>query len=146
MLDPPLPVHGFARLGSALLVLDFLHSGPLILLKGFAWPEPVLLVLEMVHTGPLPSLRGRAYPGLPLFVLDFQHLGSLSFLQSLSCFGSLIPLLGLARMGLVFSLSVTDITILGSSALARSLARLESFVSVPDFSHLDSLPSLHNYA
>ena len=39
MLDPPSPVHGFTRLGSALLVLDFLHSGPLILLKGFAWPE-----------------------------------------------------------------------------------------------------------
>ena len=108
-------VIGLSRIGSvfALSVIDNAMTGSFSLMRSAAHLEPVSLILDFLHLGSLLSVHQFAR-------VDFATL----------CFG-------LVRLGFAFAPSVIDTTLLGSSVLIRSFARLDSVVLIPDYENPD---------
>lgn len=141
-----------------LLVADLSHLDSLASLRSPAWLGPALPVAGLACSGPTaltsdghclgPPPSPRALTQLALLTLasDLLSLGFLSPVRASMRSGSLAFMVGLSRVGPVFSPSVTDSTLLGSLSFARSMARSEPAASIPDPSHFGAPTPLHSLA
>lgn len=152
-LGPAPLTRSLARTGpSALLGVDSC-SGPTSLPQARACPEVFPLVSGLVRLDlvfplpvveanslePSPFLQATSQSGSPLSTLAHGHPES-SLLSRSLCQGCSSSALGLVWLGLVSSLPVVDISLLGLPMAPRGSSKLGALLPALDFSHLG--PSL----
>ena len=118
-LGSPLPVQSPACLDAAASVLDYLKTGPFMLLRSLAHSDSVLLAFKVARSGAPPPASDSTHPGLLLFV------------RSIACTGLATPVLDLLRLD--SSLSVQSFICCGFSPLALDLLQTEFFPSLQSF-------------
>ena len=130
--DPLPPARSYAHFGLVMLVLDFLHTDPVILAKGPGRSGPAFPVVGVANPdfllpasdSVLPALpvflRSLIRPGFASFVLDFLRLGLFLLLHSFSLLGLLLPVLGVACLD--FPSSILDFAHLDSAVSLRSFS------------------------
>ncbi len=145
-LGASLPTMDSFQLGTSLPARRSSHLKPASLAYGIVWAgSPLSMPDELLVSLLLPS-KSYARLGLFLVLLDYVHLNASIFSRSLAHPGPQAALLGLARLGFIFSLPALDNAHSGLLSPARSLAH-SSFSMFPlDFFSPGAPTSLRQYA
>ena len=139
-LEPVASLIAFAESDSAVLMRSCARIGLVLPLLGIGRPGSVftLSVLDKAHFDSLLPLRSFGHLGFVLSVFDCSVLGFVMFLRGYAQLASLMLLLGLARAGFVFSLSVLDASQLDPNPSLHSFACLSPMPLIVDLAGVNS--------
>lgn len=121
ILDFSLSAHSCVRPGSALLVLDLLHSEPSTLSQSSGCIDSALLVCSNARMEPLLFVLEFAQSGLALLLQSSTYLAALVLALDLLHPGSTLPVHNMVRTG--FVMPMLDPLHPGSFLSLRSFAR-----------------------
>ena len=150
-------IQSFGRLGLAIPLADLSHiellmpsrnSGRLAsptFVFGIARLGSMVLVFDNTLSDSPPSLRSLACLGPSMLVSSNVELGLPLLLRQLARLGFLLPVFGLSRVALVFSLLVIDTTSFDPSMFLQSSSRLGLLLSVLDLLKLELSISLQSF-
>ena len=110
----------FVHWGSSLLLRSFGRLGSAVSVSRMARFGSGVSVLDFVNLGSTQLRRSFSWLGSSMSVLDFLHLGSALPLRVFARAGSSVFVHGLARYGLMFSMSVLDFVYLAARYLCAA--------------------------
>ena len=149
-------LQSFARLDSALSVLDPLHLGPPTLAKSLCHTGPIafffgltctdfvfsLSVIDSTSLAFSSSAHSSACPDLLALILDFLKLGLPLFTQSSACCDSMLFISGMTKTGLFMPL--LDLAKASSLLFLQSSSCLGSVLFALDLLHPDFAMLVHS--
>ena len=106
-LDLSMLLRSRAHLGFLLLILSFLHVGFLVSLRSFAQLGFFPFLLDLAHMGLSLFMRSMGHLEVSVLVPDFAHTGLILSLHSHACLDLMVPPMDLGNVGLLLLMRST---------------------------------------